>query len=188
MRDTLIFALAAVMVASVQAAEVYRWIDKEGKVVYSDTPPPADAKNPQLRKLGKNAIDVDKLPFATRDAVKKNPVTLYANNCGPVCDSARSLLAKRGIPFIAKNPESSPVDADALKKLIGAVEVPVLVVGTNSFKGFEAAGWEAALDAAGYPKTAALTQPSAKSAPQSPPDKPQTGTADQSEAGVPALK
>lgn len=158
MRTQLIFA-AAVLVAfgSSHATEVYRWIDKDGKVVYSDSAPPPNAKNAELRRLGTNAVDVDKVPFATRDAAKKNPVTLYANNCGEPCDNARQFLSKRGVPFVTKNPEASQADADALKKLIGALEVPVLVLGKNPIKGYDAGSWEAALDAAGYLKTAAVT-------------------------------
>jgi glutaredoxin len=159
MRAYLIVAITAVLGLSMaHAVEVYRWVDKDGKVHYSDLPPPPNARDPELRKLGKQAVDVDKLSYAARDAAKKNPVTLYATNCGEACDKARQLLSKRGIPFTSKNPESSKPDAEALKKLVGALEVPVLVVGTNSpLKGFEAAAWSAALDAAGYPTTAMIT-------------------------------
>jgi glutaredoxin len=158
MRAQLIFA-AAILAAfgSSHAAEVYRWVDRDGTAVYSDLPPPASAKNPELRKLGSNTVDVDKVPFATRDAAKKSPITLYANSCGEPCDNARQFLAKRGVPFATKNPEASQADADALRKLIGALEVPVLVLGKNPIKGYDAGSWEAALDAAGYPRTAAVT-------------------------------
>lgn len=161
MRAHLIMATAVLLtLAAANAAEVYRWLDKDGQVHYSDTPPPANARNPELKKLGKNAVEVDKTAYATRDAAKKNPVALYANNCGTPCDSARQLLAKRGIPFASKNPESSEADAEALKKLVGALEVPVLVVGRNTVKGFEASSWEAALDTAGYPRIAPFVAPS----------------------------
>ncbi|HVK54745.1 MAG TPA: glutaredoxin family protein [Burkholderiales bacterium] len=170
MQKLLIFTTGMLLaIGVVHAAEVYRWVDNNGKVHYSDMPPPPSAKDAELKKLGKSSIDFDKMSYAARDAAKKNPVTLYANNCGAPCDDARQLLSKRGIPFATKNPESSPADADALKKLVGAVEVPVLVVGSNSpVKGFEAGSWSAALDAAGYPKTALITPDSKAKAPPSP--------------------
>lgn len=190
MRAQLIFAAAAVVaLGTAHAADVYRWVDQDGKVVYSDIPPPPGVKNAELRRLNRNAVEVDKTSFATRDAVKKNPVTLYANNCGEPCDKARQLLAKRGIPFSSKNPESSPADADALMKLIGALEVPVLVVGKSPVKGFESGSWDTALDSAGYPRTAAAIAPQpiaktppapAASAEPAPPAKP--------EANPPATK
>lgn len=153
-------SLVAGLIASpVLAGELYRWIDKDGKVNYTDQPPPPDARQVQEKRLGGNSIDADKLPFATKDAVKKNPVTLYASNCGAPCEDARSLLSKRGIPYTTKNPESSQEDADGLRKLVGELQVPVLVVGGRSpIKGFEASSWESALDSAGYPKTAAISR------------------------------
>jgi hypothetical protein len=169
MRNLILVATAAFAVAgTAHATEVYRWVDKDGKVVYSDTPPPPGAKNAELRKLDKNAVEVDKTSFATRDAAKKSPVTLYANNCGEPCNNARQFLAKRGVPFASKNPESSQADADALKKLIGALEVPVLVVGKSPVKGFEPGSWDAALDSAGYPKSVAVAPPAAAAAKPAP--------------------
>ena len=163
----LVAATVFVVLGTAHAAEVYRWVDKDGKVVYSDTPPPPGSRNAELRKLDRNAVEVDKTSFATRDASKKSPVTLYANNCGEPCNNARQFLAKRGVPFASKNPESSPADADALKKMIGTLEVPVLVVGKSPVKGFEAGSWDAALDNAGYPKSVAIAPqpPAAKTTP-----------------------
>jgi hypothetical protein len=153
---SLALALAA---APALAGDLYRWVDKDGKVTYSDTPPPSDAKQVEEKSYGGNTIEVDKLPFATKDAVKKNPVTLYTSNCGVVCDDALALLSKRGIPYTTKSPQTSQPDADALKKLIGDLQVPVLVIGSQSpIKGFEAGTWESALDSAGYPKQAAIAR------------------------------
>ncbi|MES2353519.1 MAG: glutaredoxin family protein [Pseudomonadota bacterium] len=168
MRAHIIFATALLVMSTAHAVEVYRWVDKDGKVHYGDQPPPSSVKDKdmELKKLGTNAIEVDKLSYATRDAAKKNPVTLYANNCGVLCDSARQLLAKRGIPFVSKNPESSKADSEALTKVAGGLEVPVLVVGTNISKGFNADVWDAALDAAGYSKSGVLpSKPDVKSQP-----------------------
>ena len=148
-------ALLAVM-AAVQAAaqqSVYRWVDKNGNVHFSDTPPLEDAKITEKR-MGGGAGDETQLPYATQMAMKRNPVTLFSSkNCGDLCASGRDLLASRGIPYSERSPEASPADAEALKKLIGALEVPVLVVGETTLKGYNDAMWNAALDSAGYPKT-----------------------------------
>jgi len=185
MRACLILATTALLaVNTAHAADVYRWVDKDGSVHYSDAPPPSSAKESELRRLGTNAIDVDKLPYATRDAAKKNPVTLYASNCGNLCDGARQLLAKRGIPFTSKNPEATPADAETLKKLIGVLEVPVLVVGNGTpLKGFEAGAWNSALDNAGYATSgvvkASPTETNAKPASPTPPPATQPPTEEQ---------
>jgi glutaredoxin len=152
-------ALAGLIAVPVMAGDLYRWVDKDGKVNYTDQPPPPDARQVQEKAYGGNIIEVDTLPFATKEAVKKNPVTLYTSSCGAICDDAVALLSKRGIPYTIKSPQTSRPDADALQKLIGDLQVPVLVIGSQSpIKGFEAGTWESALDSAGYPKQAAISR------------------------------
>jgi glutaredoxin len=140
---------------SVFAEQMYKWVDETGKTHYSDQTPPATAKSIQEKNVkGGNESDAQ-LPYATQMASKKYPVTFYGSSthCTEVCVKAKQLLSKRGIPFSEKD-ASDPAEAENLKKLIGALEVPVLVVGDNKIKGFEEGSWQSALDAAGYPKTA----------------------------------
>lgn len=148
-----------------QAGDLYRWVDADGKVHYTDQPPPAGAKKVEEKKLGGNTIDTSELPYATRLAVKKFPVTLYASDCGAPCDQARDHLNQRGIPYAAKNPQTTPADGEALKKLVGMLYVPVLVVGSTVSKGYETGAWDAALDAAGYPTSVLVRKPVRKAKP-----------------------
>ncbi len=134
------------------AGEVYRWVDERGAVHYSDQPPPARARQAQKVKGKGNVVDVDKETFETRLARDRNPVVLYSAACGPMCDQARDHLTQRGIPFTLKDPSKEPEIAVELKKLIGAVEVPVIVVGKTLQKGFDPSSWDSLLDAGGYPK------------------------------------
>lgn len=126
---------------------VYTWKDAQGQTHYGDRPP----AHAQEKKLSGNVIEVSKLPFAVSAAAVKFPVTLYSTGCGAPCDQARTLLQSRGVPFAAQDPEAKPEAAKALKKQAGALEVPVLSVGSRHVKGFEAGEWNALLDAAGYP-------------------------------------
>jgi hypothetical protein len=52
-----------------------------------------------------------------------------------------------------KDPQKSKADADALNALTGAMELPVLKIGSTPIKGFEPTRWNQMLDEAGYPKT-----------------------------------
>src|SRR6185503_16596901 len=141
-------ALACAFEAGAQNT-VYKWTDSDGKVHFSDTPP-ADQKGVTQRRMGGGEVDVSQLPYATQQAAKTNPVTLYtAPQCGDPCASARSLLGSRGVPYSERNAQASPADAEQVKKLIGALQVPVLVVGANHLKGYEEGAWQAALDGAG---------------------------------------
>ena len=147
-----IACLALAATAALAQTSVYRWVDKDGKVYFSDTPPPPDAQNASQRNVGGGYVSQD-YPYAVQMAMKRYPVTLYsAPSCGEACASGRELLSKRGIPFSERDAQSNAQAQEALKKLIGGLEVPVLVVGESTLKGFEQAQWSAALDSAGYPK------------------------------------
>jgi glutaredoxin len=144
--------LALLAGAAVAQTNVCRWVDKDGKVHFSDTPPPADAKGSTQKRVGGGYVDQD-YPYAVQQAMKRNPVTLYtAPSCGEACTSGRELLSKRGIPFAERDAASNAQAQEALKKLVGGLEVPVLVVGESSIKGYEQGQWAAALDTAGYPR------------------------------------
>ena len=127
-------------------------MDEHGGVSYSDQPPPPSAK--KVRKIrGKgNVVEVDKDSYELKQAKRLTPVTLYATACGQICDQATDLLKHRGVPYTAKDPSSEPEIAVELKKLTGALDVPVIVVGGSQYKGFDATTWNRLLDAANYPK------------------------------------
>ena len=149
-------AIAACMLVCAAQAQtsVYRWVDKDGKVHFSSEPPPPDAANVTEKRMGGGGAAEGQLPYATQQAMKTNPVTLYVSNkCGDYCSEGRALLTNRGIPYTERNAEASPEDAEKLKQLIGALQVPVLVVGDKPVKGFAPGTWNSALDSAGYPRT-----------------------------------
>lgn len=161
MKKLLPFLLLFFTAMSVTAGTLYRWVDADGKVHYTDEPPPPTAKSVQQKDLGAGPSNAVELPYAVKMAASKHPVTLFANDCGEWCDKARQHLAKRGVPHSVKDP-SSPAGGEELKKLTGKLEVPVLVVGSSVTKGYETGSWDAALDAAGYPKSAYLPKPAVK--------------------------
>src|SRR5581483_6003571 len=90
--------LATALVAAAHAQSLYRYLDANGRVVYSDHPPPPSAKDVQERRLQQNIIETDPVPFAAREAAERFPVTLYTFDCD-ICRTAQGLLTKRGIPF-----------------------------------------------------------------------------------------
>ena len=146
-------AVALVLSTTTNAQEIFRWVDKDGKVHYGDSlPPPTEVKSSQSKKINDSVIEQEDVPYGVSIAMKNNPVTLYANNCGEACTNAKALLTKRGIPFADKNPESDTAAATALKALVGALQVPTIAIGPNNLSGFDEEGWNAALNAAGYPR------------------------------------
>jgi glutaredoxin len=170
-------ALALVLATSVLAQgtgnQVFRYEDAQGRVVYTDKPPPTDAKKAQAKRIGANYIETDTVPLATQQAAERFPVTLYTFACGEICQSAEGLLNKRGVPFTAVNVEE-PANAERLKALTGEMTAPVLVVGDKLVaKGYNEARWTSMLDDAGYPKA----QPPRRQVPGArPPEPPRAET------------
>lgn len=160
-----LFALAC----TAAHADLYRWVDADGNVHYSDDPPPANIKQLEKKKVNGGKPTEEPLPYALQQAVKNFPVTLYASQCGAGCTDARELLAKRGVPYTEQDATNDVVQAELKKLTGGAIEVPVLKVGRDVTKGFEAGKWNNVLDAAGYPQTALIKpRPPTRPAPQAP--------------------
>jgi len=135
--------------------QLYRYIDADGHVVYTDKPPPPTAKNIQPKKINANIIETNELPLAAQLASEKYPVTLYTYDCGEICRNAEALLNRRGVPFTTIN-VTEPDGAAKLQALTGANQVPVLQVGEKMVsKGLLESRWQSMLDEAGYPKTPA---------------------------------
>jgi len=148
------FTLAAVLAASTtQAQTTYRWTDKDGKVSYSDKPPPGDARNVQEKKLGApNSVATSGPSYSVQRAQQAYPVTLYSSgDCLAECATARDYLKRRAIPFREKIIKT-PDDANDFKKITGIDElaVPTLRVGDQVEKGYLEQSWDKLLDAAGY--------------------------------------
>lgn len=149
--------LASLLVAPLASAQgVYRIVGPDGKVTYSDQPPPAaTSARPVGAAASAAGAATPALPAEVRQAVGRYPVTLYTgSDCAP-CDSGRSFLSARGIPFAEKTVNSSD-DLAAFKRLSGASSLPLLTVGGQQLKGYSATEWGQYLDAAGYPKKSVL--------------------------------
>lgn len=149
MRFLTILLLAAIASSS-WAGDIYRWVEDNGVIRYSDHMPPPGTKDVQKLKSTGGSLTAEKA------TAQKMPVTLYSFKECDACKSAENLLDKRGIPYYLK---SSNDDKIALQKLTGKLQAPVMVVGSNApIIGFEENRWHEELDLAGY----ARSNPNAK--------------------------
>ena len=150
------FLSAFLLVSSLATAQTtYRWVDKAtGQTVYSDQPPPPGASKVIIVGAGQKD-DQAQVPYATRQAAQKYPVTLFtAATCIDECKQARDFLNSRGIPFSEKM-LSTQEERDELTRRLGSeAVVPSFAVGQESVRGFEPGAWTNLLDLAGYPKSA----------------------------------
>jgi glutaredoxin len=152
-------AVIAIFSSQISAQQLYRIVGPDGKVTFSDQPPaPSSGAKVSAGRPGSfneaGAAGGGSLPFELRAIAQRFPVTLYTGkDCGP-CDSGRSLLRSRGIPFTERTVESNE-DIEAFKRL-GGDTLPMATVGGQQMKGYSDVEWSQNLDAAGYPKTSQL--------------------------------
>jgi len=153
MRILLVAAAILSTVCTDAFGQAYRWVDQDGRVHYTQTPPPPGAKGVQRKSFQHGPIGTVDLPYATQVAAKNFPVTLYTlPDCGPPCDQARALLVKRVVPFREVSVVTQK-DADEVKRLSGKNDLPLLVAGTQVQTGFQEGLLNGLLDSAGYPSS-----------------------------------
>jgi glutaredoxin len=152
-----IAAAAAVLVLAAPSAHaLFKVVGPDGKVTYTDRPPPAEqGRATTVNRDGSSATTDVSLPFALRQVMAKFPVTLYTAAKCEACDLGRALLVRRGIPF-SERTATTEEDKEAWEKVVGGQEAPVLRVGAQVMRGFNAGAWEETLDVAGYSRTSQL--------------------------------
>lgn len=137
-----------------QAVELYRWVDKDGVVHYSETPHPEADKIRIGTPIAGTASEVEdaSLPVETRLAHRNFPVTMYVfESCVDMCNMARDFLKKRHVPY-SEITLKTKEDLDGFRQKSGTDIVPTISVGRDWLKGFHPQEWGDELDAAGYPK------------------------------------
>jgi len=156
-RPTRLVRLAAVAMllggAAVGALAQYKIVGPDGKVTYTDKPPTPQDIRPGTGTSAQSGTGG--LPFETRQAMTKYPVTLFTTKNCPGCDQARQSLRQRGVPFSEYSVVTND-DYAALQARVGATSMPVVLIGSQSMKGYSSNDLQSYLDAAGYPAQAHL--------------------------------
>ncbi|UMR30871.1 glutaredoxin family protein [Massilia sp. MB5] len=145
--------LLLLVAAGTAGAQMYKWKDAKGVTHYSDTPPPASAKQAEVKNF--NSAPGADLPALLAEVARSHPVILYTAADCAACAEGRALLQARGIPYSEKT-VSTADDHAVLKKAGSAGQLPLLLVGQNKQIGFETATWDGLLSSAGYPLSSAL--------------------------------
>jgi glutaredoxin len=137
-------------------AQVYRIVGPDGRVTFSDRPPPDGKATPaSTMPLGGVGSSTASLPAEVRTAATRFPVTLYTGADCPPCMTARGFLARRGVPYTEKTVTTAD-DIEALQRMMGEARLPFATFGGQHVRGFSEPEWAQYLDAAGYPKTSQL--------------------------------
>jgi glutaredoxin len=148
-------AIATLLLSALPAHALFKVVGPDGKVTYSDRPPPGDTRAVQVNRDGSIASNDVALPFALRQVMAKFPVTLYTASKCEACEMGRALLQRRGIPFSERTATTNE-DKEVWEKITGGQEAPMMKVGAQVMRGFNATSWEETLDVAGYSRQSQL--------------------------------
>lgn len=144
-----ILALCALSVCiPVSAQQIYRWVDADGRVQYTDKPPAGVKSSPVRSRIssysGTPVVSGTASTGATRPEIK-----MYATDWCGYCRKAREHFARQGIRYTELDVDKSPA-ARAEYQRLGARGVPVILVGTQRMNGYSEERLAAMLKAAGY--------------------------------------
>ena len=144
-RGAMLALCCALAAPLVQAATMYKWVDKNGNVSYQDRPPPSDAGRVEERSLSNG-------PTTSADGATLPAVVLYSVRKCQSCDLARDYLRKRKVAFSEKNVESDVKLQAELKQKAGSLSVPTIMIGDKVMRGYLESLLEDELTHAGYAK------------------------------------
>lgn len=136
----LLLILCGFAFATAIAGPLYKWVDENGKVHFSDQPPAGKHEEVKLKPLS----------VISGPAVATKPgVRLYTTTWCGVCKRAKAWFDARGISYTEYDVEKSEIGRQEYRRLNGK-GVPIILIGDQRMNGFSEARAEAMLKAAGY--------------------------------------
>lgn len=139
--------LALLLLASVGQAEIYKWVDEEGRTHYtSEKPDQADAEvvSPKpVNTFTHQAVPESsfyKPPERQKTSSGKN-VVMYATPTCRYCKKARQYFAVQGIAYTEYDIDNDPEARRRFQKL-GGRGVPFIRVGEKFLHGFSVKSFE----------------------------------------------
>lgn len=144
-----IIALCALLASiPVSAQQIHRWVDADGRVQYSDKPPPGVKSSPVEARIssysGAPVVSGAPSPGATRPEIR-----MYATDWCPYCKKAQAFFARQGIRYAHVDIEKSEAGKAEYQRH-GGRGVPLIMVGTQRMTGFSEERLAQMLKAAGY--------------------------------------
>ena len=144
-----IIALCALLASiPVSAQQIHRWVDADGRVQYSDKPPPGVKSRPVEVRInsysGTPVVSGAPSAGATRPEIR-----MYATDWCPYCKKAQAYFAQQGIRYAHIDIEKSEAGKAEYQRH-GGRGVPLILVGTQRMNGFSEERLAQMLKAVGY--------------------------------------
>jgi len=122
-----------------QTQEIYKWVDKQGKVHFGDRKPDSQQNIEELNIKLVNSVETVSYQPSSIDIGKK--VVIYTTSWCGYCKKAKKYFTDKRIRYTEKNIEKSKIAKMEFKKL-GGKGVPMILVGKKKMSGFNQAGFE----------------------------------------------
>lgn len=123
-------------------AEIYKWVDADGNIQFSDTAPRGRAA--EEIKLEINSISIPKVSVNPNSEATSRKVVIYTTDWCGYCKKAKKFMRDNKITFTEYDIEKSARARREYQRLNGH-GVPLIVVGDKTLSGFSPASLMALL-------------------------------------------
>jgi len=138
----LILFLGVFAIMQSAMAEIYKWVDADGNIQFSDTAPRGQAA--EEIKLEINSITIPKVSVNPSGTTTSRRVVIYTTDWCGYCKKAKKFMRKNRIAFTEYDIEKSARAKREYQRLNGR-GVPLIVVGDKTLSGFSPASLMALL-------------------------------------------
>ncbi|WP_220338371.1 glutaredoxin family protein [Wenzhouxiangella sediminis] len=137
-----LLAVWVVLACSLADAQVYRWVDEDGNLHFSDRKPVEESSEElDIEPINSyTAVEIQPAPQPT-DEGHRPRVIMYATDWCPYCAKARQYFADNGIRYTEYDIDEDPA-ARRRYEAMDATGVPVILVGDTRINGFSVKGFE----------------------------------------------
>jgi len=133
-----VFLAGALIPAAVNADQIFKWVDDNGKVHFTDMPPnDQETEQVQLRINSYSATELLEMD----EASSSDKVIMYGTDWCTYCDKAKNYFVAKHIPFVEYDIEKDSTARREYDRL-GGRGVPVILVGDKRMNGFSVATFE----------------------------------------------
>lgn len=134
----LLITLLLLMISQSSISEIYKYMDKDGNIQFTDKKPPKNARAETV-KLKINTV---KTPSISNNALGINDkIIMYSATWCGVCKTAKKYFKNQGIPFQEYDVENSAKGRKDFKRLRGR-GVPIILIGKQRMDGFDRSYFE----------------------------------------------
>lgn len=140
------FIFCAISLFAVNShADIFRWVDEQGRIHFTDKPPPqAESQSVRLRINSFTSPSIEPFQF-DESLISKRVVTpdviMYSTSWCGYCKQARRYFNQKQIAFTEYDVEKTDKGKQDFKRL-GGKGVPVILVGDRRLNGFSKRAFE----------------------------------------------